>query len=166
MCEDADQDQNLSRRVVGGPSVDATSWPIPDEGALSGDRRAQYFARKSAVSQFLASVPPDQIRPSTGLGAKQAYRLVRERCLAAHEDGTLYGWRGLIPNLHIRAYKRRTKVPIDKFGSGGAGVLQLLLDPHPDELKQLSKQAALKFGRRRRPRYLACNALPAASSVG
>lgn len=132
MDDDSSELQNYPCRVVGGTVVDLSLWPSPDEGALTGIIREQYFDRKVAVKLYLKSVPAEQLKHETGIGEKQVYRLINERCLVLHEDGRLYGWRGLIPHIHIRPYKRHTKIRIDNFGKGGAGAMQALLDRYPE----------------------------------
>jgi transposase InsO family protein len=132
MQQDSDHHTEYSHRVVGGHSIDVSAWPTPDEGALAGKKRDVYFSRKSAVLLYLQGAPLEQVRSITGLGAKQAYRLVRERCLALHDDGQPYGWRGLIPYLHIQAYKRHNKISINESGAGGVGAMQTVLDSYPD----------------------------------
>lgn len=132
MQKGTDHHSEYSHRVVGGRSIDVSVWPTPDEGALAGEKRDAYFARKSAVLLFLQGESPEQIRSITGLGSKQAYRLVRERCLAVHDDGQPYGWRGLIPHQHIRAYKRHNTIHINQSGGGGVGAMQTVLDRYPD----------------------------------
>ncbi|WP_080487072.1 hypothetical protein [Burkholderia ubonensis] len=131
-ADDVDDSLRYSRRIVAGRSIDTSQWATPDEGALNDGRRALYLARKRAVSLYLAGAAPQTIRQLTSLGAKQAYRLIRERCLETHPDGQPYGWRGLVPWYRIRPYQRRTKIRVDQFGSGAAGALQTLLNAHPD----------------------------------
>ncbi|WP_139217221.1 hypothetical protein [Collimonas sp. OK607] len=106
---DVEESGQFSRRMIGGSSIDTTQWPTPDEGALTGSKRAQYFARKEAVLLYLSGATTEAIKRLTTLGAKQAYRLVRERCLETHHDGRPYGWRGLIPYFRIKPYKRHCR---------------------------------------------------------
>lgn len=131
-ADDVDDSPLFSRRLVGGRSINTAEWATPDEGALEAGRQAQYFARKKAVTLFLSGASSETIRRLTGLGAKQAYRLIRERCIETHAEGRPYGWRGLVPYLRMRPYKRTKKIRVDKFGSGAAGALQTVLDCHPD----------------------------------
>ncbi|WP_434668225.1 hypothetical protein P5W99_36975 [Paraburkholderia sp. A3BS-1L] len=129
---DVDDSLYCSTRTMGRRTIDTSQWASPDEGALEGSRRALYFARKEAVSLYLSGATADTIKHLTSLGAKQAYRLIRERCLETHPDGRPYGWRGLVPWMRLKHYRRCRKVRLDQFGGGGAGALHALLDARPD----------------------------------
>jgi hypothetical protein len=121
----------FSRRLVSGSLVDTSQWATPDEGALKAEKLDDYLARKHAVSLYLSGASSESIKRSTNLCAKQAYRLIRERCLEIHSDGQPYGWRGLLKYLRIQPFKRHTKIRIDEFGTGGAGAMQSVLDRFP-----------------------------------
>jgi len=137
MPEDAADESHFSSRTIGGRSVDTSTWATPDEGALAGTVRARYFARKSAVALYLAGADEDEILKKSGIGAKQTYRLVRERCLQVHPDGQPYGWRALVPYLRIKPYERHRPIRVSPFGTGAAGVFTAMLDRHPDLRKKL-----------------------------
>jgi len=137
MPEDAADEPHFSSRTIGGRSVDTSTWATPDEGALAGTARARYFARKSAVALYLAGADEDEILKKSGIGAKQTYRLVRERCLQVHPDGQPYGWRALVPYLRIKPYERHRPIRVSPFGTGAAGVFTAMLDRHPDLRKKL-----------------------------
>jgi hypothetical protein len=130
--DDIESSDTTSRRIIGRNYVDTSHWATPDEGALEGDKRDQYFARKQAVLLFLAGASFESIKRLTSIGGKQAYRLIRERCLEIHVDGKPYGWRGLVRHLRIKPYKRKSKVQVDCFGYGAVGGLQAILDFHPE----------------------------------
>ncbi|QUN26666.1 hypothetical protein KB879_32425 (plasmid) [Cupriavidus sp. KK10] len=131
MEEGIDDNSFYSRRMIDGRTVDTSHWASPDEGALTGDRRVLYLARKQAVSLYLSGASADSIRRLTSLGTRQVYRLIRERCLETHPDGRPYGWRGLVPWLRVKPYRRSRKVHVDQFGRGAAGAMQALLDCQP-----------------------------------
>jgi len=40
------------------------------------------------------------------------YGLVTERCQKPHEDGSLYGWRGAMPNLRTKAWRCNCMLPV------------------------------------------------------
>ncbi len=131
-------------RIVGGTCIDISIWPYPDEGALTNDVLNKYVGRKKAVLLYLEGASNDQIKLETDLCAKQVYRLIRERCLQIHEDGQVYGWRGLIPYLHIRAYKRVKKIQVSEFGTGAVGAMEATLDAHPELRASLEKRIKAK----------------------
>lgn len=111
-------------------NIDA--WPTPDEGALSGNKLTGYLLRKKGVRLYLEGQSEKVIQNACGIGLKQIYRLITERCLETHSDGLIFGMRGLVPNFHIREYKRKRKVKVDVFGLGAVGALQSVLDLHPE----------------------------------
>jgi hypothetical protein len=132
MTTDPEVVAEFSRRVICGTSIDISEWATPDERALDENARSQYLSRKSAVKLYLLGASEQEIKSATSLSAKQAYRLIRERCLVPHSDGRPYGWRGLVPFLRIQNYKRRTKVLPNVFGGGAAGAFEALMNCHPE----------------------------------
>lgn len=126
-------------RTIGGQYIDASGWPTLDVSTLSTKRQAQYFDRKTAVLLFIAGAPLAEIRQRTQISGKQAYRLIRERCLQPHPDGRVFGWRGLSPWTRIRQYRRNKAVHVDQFGHGAAGAMQAVLDRYPDLRNEFDK---------------------------
>lgn len=136
--------EDLTGRTVKGltntPYADITAWATPAVGALSDDARSDYFNRKSAVEMYLRGESDQSIRKRCGIGLKQVYRLITERCLQTHPDGLIYGWRGLVRNVRIRPYKRKARVLVDSLGRGAAGAMNAILDLHPDLRKAFEKR--------------------------
>ena len=126
---------SLGRKIKGLSNTtfaDLESWPTPDEGAFSENDLSLYLKRKTAITLYLSGCSETLLREKHGFGRSHLYRLITERCLQTHPDGLIYGWRGLIPNLHIKPYARNKSVKIDSFGYGSAGVMQSVLDLHPE----------------------------------
>ncbi len=122
------------RRIKGvtdQPDFDLCSWPEPDVGALSDDGRRDYLARKMAIELCVAGASDEAIKLASGIGLKQAVRLIRERCSACHPDGQIYGFRGLVKRLRINPVQRNKPVRLDQFGRGGAGAMTSLLNLTP-----------------------------------
>jgi len=131
------------RRVRGltdSASADLEKWQTPDEGALHGNHLKKYLQRKQAVKMYLDGQSEQVLRKTCGLGLKHIYRLITERCLETHSDGLIYGWRGLVPNLHIKPYRRKRPVNVNVFGYGAAGAMQAVLDLHPELRKAFDKR--------------------------
>lgn len=119
---------------------DLDAWPTPDDGVLTEFDRKKYLMRKEAVRLYLAGYGDSLIREKCEIGLKQTYRLITERCLKTHPDGRIYGFRGLIPKLRIKPYKRKRKVKVNEFGGGAVGAMGLVLDLNPDLRRSFDKK--------------------------
>ncbi|GGI17039.1 hypothetical protein [Oxalicibacterium faecigallinarum] len=126
--------------------LNVADWKYPDEGALEGIDKKRYFSRKHAINLYLDGASAEQIKDKAGIGGAQTYRLLKERCLAVHSDGEVWGWRALVPWERIRPYRRKHQVCIDKYGKGGAGALTTLFLTHP-ELRHRFDKRVLSAGR-------------------
>jgi transposase InsO family protein len=113
-----------------GFSVD--SWPSIDEGTLDEKALARFHKRKQAVLLYLSGASSASLYEQTGFTARYMNHTIRERCMYPHADGRVYGWRALIPGLHIVRYTRKKKVKADSQGNGTAGALGNLLLQEPD----------------------------------
>lgn len=149
MTDRAQKFERLGRNVkgLGNKSLaDIATWPTPLEGALSNTERSEYLNRKKAVELYLRGESEQVIRLACGIGLKQVYRLITERCLQIHPDGLIYGWRALVPQIRIRPYKRKTKLRVSSFGHGAAGAMNAILDLHPDLRKAFDKRILATAG--------------------
>lgn len=110
-------------------AVDLTHWPDVDYDALPEARRSQFLNRRKAITMYLAGASEVELKQATGLPRSNVYRIIVDRCLAQHPDGTLMGWRGVLPFFRVSNY-RRTSVPRVRTvtGAGTVGSLQWLFD--------------------------------------
>lgn len=130
--------------------LDTDSWPSFDLGALTDDRRELFLKRKRGILLYLEGASGDDIKEKTGLGRSHIYRLITERCLVVHEDGQLYGWRGVNPHQRIKPYIRTKEIEPDPWGRGTGGALQMLFStPEGSELKTKFIKKILKKDIRR-----------------
>jgi len=128
-------------RRVSADELGISGWKFPDEGALSaGPIRNGYVSRKKAISLYLQGATEEAIKAESGIGLSQIRRLIRERCLSVHEDGEVWGWRGLIPNIHINPYQRKHKIVVDQFGMGAVGALTVVWNTHPDLREKFNRR--------------------------
>jgi len=128
------------RGVTDQPDFDLQTWAVPDVGALPKDKQQIYLSRKKAVEMACDGSSDKAIKRKCGIGLKQTTRLIKERCVVLHEDGQIYGFRGLVPYDRIRPYTRTKPVKIDAFGRGGAGALRSLLELDPEFKRELDKK--------------------------
>lgn len=136
--------RSVPGRHIGGVTdqvgFDLHSWPTPDVGALSPEKRAAYLRRRKAVEMCVEGAASTAIKAECGIGLQQVTRLMKERCMLAHPDGQIFGFRGLLPHLRIKPYTRSKPVAVDKFGRGGAGAMKSLLDSDPEFRRMLDKR--------------------------
>lgn len=126
--------------LSGTSNADLALWRHPDVGALSRDSREDYYRRKKAIEMYLHGESEQAIYQRCKLKIKHVYRLIRERCLETHADGLIYGWRGIVPRVHIHPYRRKSKVRVDNCGRGASGALQALLEIHIELHKKFDKR--------------------------
>ena len=105
-------------------AVDPSKWPTVDEAALPEDRRRQFQVRKRAILLYLGGATAAQLSQDCGMSRTNVYRIVAERCLAQHEDGTLMAWRGALPYLRVQEYRRLAAPIIQPTGGSAVGALQ------------------------------------------
>lgn len=131
---------NSRGRKIKGMLEDISFWPTFDEGILQGENLTRYLRRKRGVKLYIEGYSKELIKKETGFCLTQIYRLITERCLAAHLDGYIYGWRGLIPDINIKEYKRKSQIKVDNFGYGASGALGYIFDCYPDIRDEFDKR--------------------------
>ena len=115
--------------------ITAQDWPtLPevDAGALNEVERIAYQRNRRALDLYLSGSSITEVTKQSGVVRSHLYRLIA-RCLAVHDDGRLYGYRGLLPKTRIQSYSRITKVnDLSKRGRRGtAGAFMALLVRYP-----------------------------------
>lgn len=109
--------------------VDLAHWPSVDHDALPEDRRAQYLRRRKAVEMYLSGASEAELKEATGIPRSNVYRIIVDRCLSQHPDGTLFGWRGALPFYRVASYRRKTAPKVRAHARGGAvGALRWLFE--------------------------------------
>lgn len=109
--------------------VDTSTWALVDADALPADRRTRFLQRRAAITMYLGGASDTELKQATGLARSNVYRLIVDRCLAPHADGTLMGWRGALPFLRVRGYQRTAALNVSpSTGGGAAGALRWLFE--------------------------------------
>ena len=122
----------MSRPRIQLNGIDVTQWPSVDTNALSAPAKAHFERRLRAIEHYVTGLSVRQVYAETNVRPQQLYRLIA-RCLTPHDDGRLFGYRGLLPRIHVNAYTRRTQVTqLSAAGSRGtAGAFAYLLERYP-----------------------------------
>lgn len=130
--------------VLQQPGYKIEDWPNIDIGALHGEQRQQFLNRRKALDMYVSGHPANEIMTDTGIRTDNLVVLIRDRCLATHEDGRIYGFRGLLPYLRVKRYLRTSRVPSEiNCGGDAAGAFSQLFRRFP-ELHQKLDDRILK----------------------
>lgn len=107
-------------------------WPTVDSLSISAEKRKQFEARYKAFWLYRSGAALARIHRETGISPQRFYQLL-DRCLTAHPDGRVYGFRALIPGTRIFSYRRQKPVELSlgDHQGGGAGAFQKLLVDYP-----------------------------------
>lgn len=131
--------------------LDMSRWPAIDEETLPADIRSRVRLRRLAVALYLNGESLAPIKQQTGQSPTQVYRLL-ERCLSVHDDGRIYGLRGLIPWARIETKPSNSAVRMNGDSKAKRrGAFQNLLRRVP-ELEQKIVDYALGRAKSNGPR--------------
>jgi putative transposase len=137
----------VKRSAIPELLADLSRWPSVDPMALEEAQRERLLQRQVAVALFVErpELSLADIRRQCGVHPEQLYRLLN-RCLKTHDDGRIYGFRGLIPNKHVKRYERTAAVEasVPRGRGGASGALGRLLALHPALRSWLERQAAAR----------------------
>jgi hypothetical protein len=133
-------------------------WPTVDEGALDKDALIKYFNKKLAVKLYFDGEAAPIIWDKCHIQMSAINRMVRQRCMQMHSDGRIYGWRALVPGVHIVRYTRKKRIRVQVNGSGASGALRTLLQLESDFSRRLTDQILKtlpdkRLGQIRKPRH-------------
>jgi putative transposase len=124
----------MTRRDIDRDGIDLAQWVRVDATTIEPQKKRELFLRRSnAIESYLGGASLLAIQANYQIGRGQLYHLL-QRCLEAHEDGTVYGYRGLIPYSRQNSYTRSKALPAKPKGEcgGHTGAFGLLLEGHPE----------------------------------
>jgi putative transposase len=91
----------MNRRKPEFQSIDLTRWPTVAHTEFDPEAKSVFQARMLAVHQYACGRAVERIELETGINRRQLYRWL-DRALALHDDGRIYGYRGLISGIRTR----------------------------------------------------------------
>ncbi len=80
-------------------------WPKLDDKALDKHVRKIYKARCAALQAYAQGEAITSIETVHGVDRSTLFRMIR-RAQRAHADGSIWGYRALVPHVHVGAYER------------------------------------------------------------
>ena len=112
-------------------SLRIADWPRLDDKALLKPARAIYKARCAAVQAYAQGETIAAIELAHGIDRSTLFRMIK-RAQRAHADGSLWGYRALVPHAHVKGYERsRAPRALVHTTGGNAGAFTQLLQRHP-----------------------------------
>ena len=106
-------------------------WPRLDEKALKNQVRKIYRSRCAAIEAYVQGEPVARIETEHGIDRSTLFRMIK-RAQRAHSDGSVWGYRALVPHVHVRTYERsRPPRALVDTKAGNAGAFTQLLQRHP-----------------------------------
>jgi putative transposase len=106
-------------------------WPKLDERAMSKTDRDIYQARCAALQAYVKGERIADIEKEHGVDRSTLVRMVK-RAQRAHADGSVWGYRALVPHARVKAYERsRSPMALIHTKAGNAGAFTQLLQRHP-----------------------------------
>lgn len=106
-------------------------WPKLDERAMSQSDRDIYQARCDALEAYVKGERIADIEKDHGVDRSTLTRMVK-RAQRAHADGSVWGYRALVPHTRVKAYERsRSPKALIHTKAGNAGAFTQLLQRHP-----------------------------------
>lgn len=124
----------FDRASIPADIADFLNWPSVNYTQFDDTMREAYLRRDRAIRSFVddQSISISEISRQSGIGSRQIYRLF-DRCITLHADGRIFGFRGLIPHIRVKSYRRTTSVKTTGSGQrhGASGAFTQLLERYP-----------------------------------
>ena len=122
----------MTRRHPALDTIDLAQWPDGAVAELNEFERHEYERRDQAIRLYVSGATLKEIVVASGIGRGQLYQLLG-RCLTQHEDGRLYGFRGLLRYRRMQPYCRKVTVKSVRLKGqgGGAGAFGALVVAYP-----------------------------------
>jgi putative transposase len=115
-------------------------WPKLDERALPQVDRDIFRARCAALEAYAKGERIAVIELEHGVDRSTLIRMVR-RSQRAHADGSVWGYRALVPHAHVKAYERsQSPSALIHTKAGNAGAFTQLLQRHPSLEEHLRRE--------------------------
>ena len=120
----------MRRKDIPEALTNLALWPGVDLSALDAGLHTQYKLREDAIHAYFGCESLDVIEKRFGVKRGALYWFI-DRCVAAHSDGRIQGFRGLIPFAHVKPYVRLKPAKARSERGGLVGAFNQLLDRYP-----------------------------------
>lgn len=126
---------------------DLTKWPGVKPDGWTDQKRFRFEKLESAIRGYMSGLRVKDVCREFGISRQELHRNLR-RCVTDHEDGRIWGWRGLIQYARQKPYVRTKRVnPHAHTKKGGdAGAFRQFLDRNPDLEEGIQKRFYKEMG--------------------
>ncbi len=81
---------------------DIATWEDVDVSNLSNKAKKRFHRRQTAIHKFFTSdSAPEVLAHEAGFASLASFQSLLEQCLMQHEDGKPWGYRALLPDVHV-----------------------------------------------------------------
>ncbi len=124
---------HYTRKTLPKDLADIERWPRADFSNFDDETRKRAVQMESALRRYLQFEKIGPYLKQVGLKHEQILRALN-RCVAPCADGRVYGWRALLPFLHVVDYERKAPIESKELlsRSGYAGALWHFWLQYPD----------------------------------
>src|ERR1051326_898506 len=126
---------------------DLTKWAGVKTDGWTEPKRLRFEKFEAAIREYMSGKCVKDICRDFGISRQELHRALR-RCLKDHDDGRIWGWRGLIHYARQAPYVRTKSVtPHARARKGGdAGAFKQFLDRNPDIEEGIQKRFYKQMG--------------------
>src|SRR5258708_7498089 len=119
-----------SRKTLPPEYRDLDRWPSVDEDQLSPDDATRARRMRCAIEGYLNGENFTRLCVELKTNRSDVLSALN-RCVRAHPDGRIYGWRALIRFTHVAPYIRSATAEFDEDGAGLSGAFSKLMSDYP-----------------------------------
>lgn len=122
-----------SRRNAFQDAPPIETWPTVSVASLSPEIKVRYQRNEEAIRLYYANEAVASIAERTGVDQRYLPTMAR-KCLMLAEDGRIFGFRAVVPNIRLKPYQRRAaiKTKFPEAQGGLSGALSNLLERLPN----------------------------------
>ena len=137
----------IDRNRLDAELKDLSKWPSVKTDGWTERKRLRFEKFEAAIRAYMAGKCVKDICHEFGISRQELHRALR-RCLKDHDDGRIWGWRGLIHYARQEPYVRTKPVtPHARARKGGdAGAFKQFLDRNPDIEEGIQKRFYKEMG--------------------
>ncbi|MEA2206541.1 MAG: putative transposase [Blastocatellia bacterium] len=137
----------IDRDCLDAELKDLTNWATVKTDGWTDAKRVRFEKFEGAIHKYFAGACVKDICLEFGISRQELHRAVR-RCLKHHQDGRVWGWRGLTHYARQKQYVRtKAVIPHPRAKKGGdTGAFRQFLDQNPDIEEGIQKRFYREMG--------------------